>query len=75
MPLALATALQCPILMEDNSNDIPTIQYVSPDLVTTAFVVYTSCNGLGHYDAAIPCHQVATVTDNEKSNTIDAVVA
>ena len=34
MPLVLATALQCPILIFHNSNDIPTM-YVSPDLVTT----------------------------------------
>ena len=70
MPLALATALQCAILIFHNSNGIPTM-YVSPDLVTTeatAFVIYTSYNGLGHYDAAIPCHQAAAVTDNEKPN-------
>ena len=66
MPLTLATALQCTIIIFHNSNTTPTM-YVTPDLVTTeatAFVVYTYCNGLGHYDAAIPCHQVST--SNEK---------
>lgn len=70
MPLALATALQCPVVILHNNNDIPTM-YVSPDIVTTdatAFVVYTSHNGLGHYNAAISCQRSATVTDDDKPN-------
>ena len=61
MPLALATALQFPIIIFPNQTDLP-IMYVTPEIVTTeatAFVVYTSA-GPGHYDAALPCHKFAS---------------
>ena len=73
MPLALATALQFTILIFHNCDNIPTM-YVTPDVVTTeatAFVVYSYCNGLGHYDAAIPCHHVSKKSTEKK----DVVVA
>ena len=68
MPLALATALQFTILIFHNCDNIPAM-YVTPDVVTTeatAFVVYSYCNGLGHYDAAIPCHHVSNKSTEKK---------
>ena len=58
MPLALATALQFPLIIFPSHSNTP-VMYVTPDLVTTeatAFVVHTRI-GLGHYDTATPCHK------------------
>ena len=57
MPLAIATALQFPIIIFQKQRNVSAM-YVTPDIVTTqatAFVVYTH-TGPGHYDAALPCH-------------------
>ena len=66
MPLALATALQFPLIIFPSPSNTP-VMYVTPDLVTTeatAFVVHT-CSGLGHYDAAIPCHKLSHKQSNQ----------
>ena len=71
MPLALATALQFPLIIFSSHSNTP-VMYVTPDLVTTeatAFVVHTR-SGLGHYDAATPCRNLS----QKQSNSYDAVV-
>ena len=71
MPLALATALQFPLIIFSSHSNTP-VMYVTPDLVTTeatAFVVHTR-SGLGHYDAATPCHNLS----QKQSNSYNAVV-
>ena len=60
--------MQCPVVIFHNNSDIPTM-YVSPEIVTTnatAFVIYTSHNGLGLYDAAVPGQPRVCVADNDK---------
>lgn len=55
MPLALATALRCSIVIYTTDTKRPPM-YISPDIVTTiatAFVIYEP-QGPGHYDAALP---------------------
>ena len=63
MPLALATALQFPLVIFPTHSKM----YITPDLVTTeatAFVVHTH-SGLGHYDTAIPCHKPSYAESSE----------
>ena len=66
MPLALATTLQFPLIIFSSHSNTP-VMYVTPDLVTTeatAFVVHTR-SGLGHYDAATPCHNLSQKQSNQ----------
>ena len=65
MPLALARALQCSIVIFSVDNSQPT-RFISPvnvECSATAFVVYNP-HELGHYDAALPIiHQRTHATE------------
>ena len=61
MPLAIARALQCSIVIFSVDNSQPT-RFISPvnvECSATAFVVYNP-HELGHYDAALPIFQQGT---------------
>ena len=68
MPLALARAIQCSIVIfHSNISQPPTfISPVNVDCSATAFLVYNP-NGSGHYDAALPVHTQATEVVHTKS--------
>ena len=66
MPLALATALQFPIIIFPRDSNM-SILHVTPDVITTnatAFVVHSSV-AAGHYDAALPCHKYTPETSEK----------